>query len=1608
MSYSDMIKKMNKIKEGEGNTSPSLPALTPLTNQQKRNVASNANRQITTVPSLNSVQTLYSPSQIAKEEKDIVNDLQSRGKTVNEINAKLALPNFIADLSSKVDSLSGNSGSPSSTSGFGILSNVINAFTQKDKDKLERAKDLSQYTGEQLSNAYDKIPNQNILQRLNANNSALTTAKQIIQPIKDDTVRQNAYDSLVSNGLLEDFKKAFPTHYQSTLGIDNIDKVIGSNINTYDEKQRISKLTGIPVEDLQNLADSLNRDAKLSATSAIANKLPVLSSIMSVPKNLEGNIEGTAYSLGSLVTGNPIQTDNKAFINKDEASTIRNTVTDKIKNPVGKFAYGTGMSIADTLASQALGGGKLGTVFMGMGAYADSVQQGAEKGLTPSQIQTTALASGAFEYLFEKISWDKIKLIAKGEASKNILANIGTQMLTEGGEEIGTDLANNLVDSLVNGGASEMSQLHDFYVANGMSDKDAQKETMKQFAIQLGMSGLGGAISGGLMGGGASLLNKATTPKVPSLDDFQKPQQEVKPLPVLNNPIAKQQEAKPLPTLNNTNVETPTQNTTPLFLTEDTGLGNTTTDSQEAHTLPVLQNTTQNNNSVNTQNHLIPSLDNVVSTHQSNAQSNNGVLPDNAKGYNKTVVYKSDLPQEVKNALIDNPDIHNKITNKETLAKAEDIINNNDTNTALAEFNRLVDMKKPEAVPLGDMLSSKLNDEGRIDEAVEVVRRLSEKLEESGQFSQAAVITLLRSNPIMAMKYVERQIDTLNTKGREKFGEKWTDFELTESEKQTFSQLKPGDAEGIKNAYGDIFNRIQKQYPSTFKEKLFELRRISMLLNVRTNVRNTVSNAMLMPVRWTADRVSALGQSVANLINPNFNKTQAVIVNKDSRKLAKEAWSTVSEELLGTDKYNDVKGATRDKQVFKGSIATKALDSVTNGAITLVNKAFGTQFDNKSSKIANFNKALGKDINPSILESARNLTYWLLEKGDNVFVKKNFESRMASYISAQKIKSFEDIPADAYTLATQEALKATFKDDTALADMLSNAKKNTGVFGEVIMPFTKTPANLAMRGYDYSIGGYVNVVKSLAKNEVRSQADVTRLMDSISKSIVGTGAIAVGIALAKAGFITGPLSDDKDEAAFQRQQGMLPFAIKIGQNYYSYDWAQPVSIPIILGATIYNSMKDSDTVLNSVLQGGLAATDAWFDLSPLQGVKDIFGGYGTPAENIGNAFLQLPLSFFPAQLGALARTTDTTQRSTFSNGNPLDYVKNSAISKIPGLSQTLPATYDTWGNEVKRSDSTGEAAFAQMLNPGQLGNANISPIDSEISRLFDATGNNAVFPKKADWAYQINGQSIKLSNDQYSAMQQTMGKTAFEVSEELITSDIYGKLSDEQKASVIADIYSFASAKAKSEVLGYDIKNSTDYGKAYAVYSDKGSEGLANFYYLRKVLSGNDGNANKVNAINALNLTDEEKGYYINKFIKVSESASAIQNYYGDAGLYQWYNMNTKADYDGTGSAKSDNMTYQIIKSGMSYEDMVNFASVLFEDSKKATAREKAVAKIQEVQDNLLYYQNLDYIKTNWSKPKEEDTSTNGKLQSLVPTQSTQEYNDLVQHNLEYIRTHWH
>lgn len=786
------------------------------------------------------------------------------------------------------------------------------------------------------------------------------------------------------------------------------------------------------------------------------------------------------------------------------------------------------------------------------------------------------------------------------------------------------------------------------------------------------------------------------------------------------------------------------------------------------------------------------------------------------RGFAESLRTKSDLPTEVKQEFIDNPELYKSLSNETTVARAEEIFARGETEARNA-FSDMLKTADPAAVPLGKMIADDLIAKGDRAGAVNVLRDMSAALTRSGQFSQAAVIALTKADPMTALQYIQRQVDTMNAAGAKKFGRKWNDFELTDAEIDAFKNIDPGDTQAVETAMENVGKRISKEYPATVYEKLLELRRIGMLLNPRTMVRNTLANAAMMPVQGASGKVSALIQDITHRINPDFTPTQALHVSKESKTLASQVADNMRSVLSGDTKYyefqgqgagakgqnalNDLNQYARDKTIFKGEIKSDWLSQLVDKTAYELNKV--------SQKTAQHDLFSGMTSEKGILENTRQLTYGLLELGDAGFVDKFFRDRLASYIEARGIKSVNDVPPEAITTALDEAMKATFKDDNALTEMLSSIKRSTnrvGGMGNFLLTFTKTPANIAMRIADYSPAGLI----SAAAKHVKGQTDAAQFIDDISKGLTGTGLMVLGAQLFKAGILTGPESDDKDEAAFMRTQGFKPNAVHVGDKYYTVDWAQPAASGLMMGAAIMAELeKNPDaSFADASVAAGKTALNTWIEASPVKSIEDLFSSYEGLPGGVAELVQEIPGSFIPSTVGATARTVDPVQRQTYSKGDWLGTLFGGMQAKIPGASKSLPAAYDTWGRPITRQNSTGEAAFAQFVSPGTLGNANESPIDNVILELFQDTGNNKVFPRKAGWSVTVDGESKSLTNREYSDYQREMGQMSYNIAEYLVPK--FDNLTDEQKVSVLDNAYSMAKDVAENELFGADLSRTTE------------------------------------------------------------------------------------------------------------------------------------------------------------------------------------------------------
>ena len=158
-----------------------------------------------------------------------------------------------------------------------------------------------------------------------------------------------------------------------------------------------------------------------------------------------------------------------------------------------EFLWNTASSIVDnaSMIPLAMMPGGQGAVLAAMGAKSAAMKavEVGEKGGSAGEALLRGLSSGAIEAATEKLPLDNLVDILKGKAGRSIIKNALVQAFGEGAEETVS------------------------YLANLMIDKAAQDPDAKFSIHELIMSFLGGALSGGVMGGGATLVSNIANPK---------------------------------------------------------------------------------------------------------------------------------------------------------------------------------------------------------------------------------------------------------------------------------------------------------------------------------------------------------------------------------------------------------------------------------------------------------------------------------------------------------------------------------------------------------------------------------------------------------------------------------------------------------------------------------------------------------------------------------------------------------------------------------------------------------------------------------------------------------------------------------------------------------------------------------------------------------------------------------------------------------------------------------------------------------------------------------------------------------------------------------------
>ncbi len=582
-----------------------------------------------------------------------------------------------------------------------------------------------------------------------------------------------------------------------------------------------------------------------------------------------------------------------------------------------------------------------------------------------------------------------------------------------------------------------------------------------------------------------------------------------------------------------------------------------------------------------------------------------------------------------------------------------------------------------------------------------------------------------------------------------------------------------------------IYRDIASKVPATWQDKFNSWRYLAMLGNPRTHIRNILGNLGFMPVRMMKNAVSGAIQGATGI--EGRTRAPLNIANAEDRARLQAGWAdfkNVEPLIRQSSKYDDMEDAIdRYRTIFRAKP----------------------------------------------LEGLRQFNSEMLDREDMWFSQPAYAEALAEYLKANDISTSdflsETFDAErkqaAQEFAIREAQQATYRDMNAFSEFVTRAgrlqrsenktDRAIGYLVEGVLPFKKTPANIAVRAVEYSPVGLAKSFTYDLAQVRRGNKTAAEAIDNISSGLVGTGLTAFGVLMAAQGLVSGGGTGDDKQDDFNDLQGGQDYALNIGDYSFTLDWLAPEALPFFIGVELFNNIADRETgedvrPFDAAMDALGRIADPMLEMSMLQSLNDLVdnvkysdNGFASLAVNALASYLG---QFLPTIGGQIERTfLEDTRQSTYIDRdspipNAVQILLGNWANKIPGIDFQQRDYVDAWG----RTESTGEnvliRALNNFLNPAYVSRRQSGELEAELQRLYDlGEGFEWVLPSQAQTNTQINDEY--LTSEEYNRLQTTRGQTAYDILNRFVGTDAYNNMTDEQKAKFIERVYDYSAEMGK-------------------------------------------------------------------------------------------------------------------------------------------------------------------------------------------------------------------
>lgn len=715
---------------------------------------------------------------------------------------------------------------------------------------------------------------------------------------------------------------------------------------------------------------------------------------------------------------------------------------------------------------------------------------------------------------------------------------------------------------------------------------------------------------------------------------------------------------------------------------------------------------------------------------------------------------------------------YDRVSDKSSINRAIRTIKEKEFWGALEEFRNSVSkgVVSKDIATLGQQLLINAANAGDGKATAELLSLYAQMETTAGQAVQAASILrkLAPSDQLYAAKRVVSELEKTIQKN-------YKDLEITIDPSLIEEFNQQTDQAGRDAVLDKIYQNVADQVPAKWKDKWNAWRYMAMLFNPRTHIRNIVGNVGFQPLRWTKDRVAAtIEAGVSKVSGGRLGRTKSFAANPALYKAAWADWSNVRDVLSG-NKYDDIRTEINSRR-----------------------RIFRT----------------------APLEAGRKINSWALEAEDAIFKRITYADALAGYLQSNGVTAEQmrnntvdtQLLSRARDYAGREALKATYQDRNKVSDKVVQIARALGPAGEAVLPFKRTPANILVRGMEYSPAGLAKTLTYDLIQVKRGKLTGAEAIDHIASGLTGSGLMALGAYLFAQGIVTSGGGDDEGQDTLNDLTGVQNYALNLpGGGNVTLDWLAPEALPFFMGVELMDSAGQGGSTAESISTALKSISDPMLELSMLQSLNDVIDSVSFSENKLGALVSSALVSYFtqpiPTFGGQIERSAEDVRMTTYTDKNlrlPTDiqYAIGRASARIPGWDYQQVPYIDAWGREEK-SGTLPMRAMDNFLNPAYTSSMQVTDVDKEIQRLYNQTGDGGVVPDRPQKYITVDGERVDLTGEQYVEYATKRGQTQFKLLEELLDSSLYRSLGDEEKTQAVSSVYNYADMLGKAAVSDY-------------------------------------------------------------------------------------------------------------------------------------------------------------------------------------------------------------